>query len=378
MPPSDPVLRDAATRGDPLADAVAAEVEARAGAGADRTVRRQFTVALAEGADAPAVTSSAVRALVRQMEDAAHAAPDGVVVEDARVAHTVPLAAHAFDVGAGALVNSYRPPGPAAVLVGTGELVDDTSRRLLDTARWLTTASVPGWLRPGRPGFVATGHVRLAHALVRRRFPVPGGTAVSQLDQVRTWLDFALVAPRCAGRLGLALTEEEHRALLRYWHLVGELLGVEPALVAPAVDRRSAEDLEARVVALTPPPSEDSRRLTRAGLTAIAAGLHDLTGLPAGVGLLAVQVVARAMHGPEVSDALGIPRLGGAHRLVPPVAVLLRHHRERLRRDPVAWRAAVDANIAASREFVLSGGGLPTLRRPARRAVRAPLLGRVG
>ncbi|WP_459642478.1 oxygenase MpaB family protein [Kineococcus sp. NUM-3379] len=367
MSAPDPALLRASTEGDPLADAVAAEVLA------DRSVRRQFAAALTAGSDAPAVTSAAVRALVEQMERAAAGAPDSVVLEDARAAHTVPIAAHAFDVGAGALVNSYRPPGAAAVLVGTGRLLDDTYRRLLDTAGWLNAASVPGWLRPGRPGYVATGHVRLAHAVVRRQASAPGRLEVSQLDVVRTWLDFTLVAPRCAARLGLGLTEAEHVALLRYWRLLGELLGADPDLLAQAVDRRSAEDLEARVVALYPPPSEDSRRLTLAGLTAVATGLGDMTRLPPRASLLAVQVVARAMHGREVSDALGIPRAGGAHRLVPLVAVVLRTHRAWRRRDPVAWRAAVDRNIAAGEEFVRSGGQPPPPRgRAARPRVPAP------
>ncbi|PPK98112.1 uncharacterized protein DUF2236 [Kineococcus xinjiangensis] len=353
----DVLLQRAAVLGDPLADALAVEVLA------DRVVRRQFARALTEGADAPGVTSEPVRELAGQMERTARAAPDSVVLVDARAAHTVPFAAHVFDMGAGALINSYRPPGAAAVLVGTGQLLDDASARLLDTARWQNAVSVPGGLRPGEPGYVATGHVRLAHALVRQAASAPGRTEVSQLDMTRTWLDFTLVAPRCAERLGLALTPDEHAALLRYWRLLGELLGVDPALLEGVVDRRAAEDLEARVLARTAPPSEDSRRLTRAGLAALASSLTDLTRVPAPLTLFAVQAVARAMHGREVSDALGIPGTGGAHLLVRLVAAVVRRRRARLRRDRDAWEAAVERSIAESREFVRSGGAPPPLRR---------------
>ena len=351
--PGESDLQRAAGRGDPLADAVAAA------AVADPGVHRQVAVALREGAAAPAVTSPPVRALAAHLEETARAAGDDVALHDARASHTAPFAAHVFDVGAGALLNSYRPPGPAAVLVGTGALLGDTDRRLLDTALWLNAASVPGWLRPGEPGYVATGHVRLAHAAVRLRASRPGRTEVSQLDLVRTWLDFALVAPRCAARLGFPLTEEEHVRLLRHWRRLGALLGVEPALVAGAVRRRDAEELEARVLALTPPPSPDSRRLTATGLDAIATGLVDLTHLPRPLARFAVHAVTRALHGPEVSDALGVPRTGGAELFVPPVAAVLRARRRRLRRDPDAWEALVDRNVELSREFVRSGGAVP-------------------
>ncbi|WP_345712214.1 oxygenase MpaB family protein, partial [Kineococcus glutinatus] len=307
--PSDALLRRAAGTGEPLADAVAAELDA------DRAVRRQHERALTAGADAPAVTSPAVRALARHLEGVARAAPDAVLLEDARANFTVPFAVHAFDVGAGALVSSYRPPGAAAVLVGTGSLVGNAARRLQDTARWLNAAAVPGWLRPGEPGYVETGRVRLVHALVRRSASVPGRVEVSQLDTARTWLDFTLVAPRCAAVLGFPITEDEHRRLLRYWRVLGELLGLDPALVAGVLERRDAEDLQARIAALTPPPSADSRRLTAAGLAAIAQGLADVTGVPVPLARPAVRVVARALHGRRVSRQLGIGRTGGAHLL---------------------------------------------------------------
>ena len=101
----DPALLRASTEGDPLADAVAAEVLA------DRSVRRQFAAALSAGGDAAQVTSPAVRALVAHLERTARRAPDSVVLEDARAAYTVPFPAHVFDVGAGALINPTDRPG---------------------------------------------------------------------------------------------------------------------------------------------------------------------------------------------------------------------------------------------------------------------------
>ncbi len=344
--PTPAELAAAGRRGDPPADAVAERV------GAEPSVRAELAAALA---GAPARTP-AVRALVEEMERTALAVPDVVHEVSSRIAYTAPFAAHVFDIGAGSLLRSYAPPAPAAVLVSTGRLVEGASERLLSTGRWLNAASVPGWLRPGQPGFVETGRVRLVHALVRRHAPrVEGHLPVSQLDQVRTWLDFSLVAPVCAEAVGLPLTQEEQRELFRYWHHLGALLGIERPLVAAAVDRASARELDRRVAALTGPPSRDSRTLTAAGLQALADGLVDVSGLPPRLALPAVRAVARAMHDRSTADALGIGRTPVLDALVPAVAVLVRARRARLRRRPAAWHAMVEANVETARRFVRDG-----------------------
>jgi ER-bound oxygenase mpaB/B'/Rubber oxygenase, catalytic domain len=343
-------LAAAAHRGDPLADAVA-DLVAQDPAGWPR-----LDAALRRGS-ATAV-DVAVRDLVADLERVCAAAADEVLDRDSEPTFTVPMAVHVFDVGAGALISSYRPPGPATLLVGTGRLVGHQAHgRLLDTARWLTAASLPGGTRPGEQGFVTTGHVRVGHALARRAAarhapPADGTTPISQLDQVRTWLDFTHVAPRSAAVLGSGLTPGEYARFLRFWRHLGALLGVEPELIAGVVDLGTAVTLHGRVDALTPPPNEDSRTLTEAGLQVLAQGLVDLTPVPLALAVPLVEVVARAMQGEELADALGIPRHPLLQRAVPAVAAVRAARRRRLRRDPVAWRAAIARHTAANREFL--------------------------
>lgn len=346
--PTTEVLRAAAHRGDPVADALA-EVFAH-----DPSVRGEFHRSLLH----PGVSARTpeVRALLEDLL-AHHEGVDDALLDTASLAtFTVPIAAHAFDVGAGALIRSYVPPGPAAVLVGTGRLLDDVDARLVSTSRWLTQASLPGGLRPGRPGWVSTAHVRMAHAGVRRavavRSPGAAGVPISQLDMVHTWLDFAYVAPRCAQTIGQDLTREEYGDLVRYWHHLGALLGIEPHLVRGVSDMASARELDDRVGALTGTPSEDSRELTRVGLQALARGLADVSPVPQRFAGLLVDVVARAMHGPGLSAALGIPEHGRTHDLVAPVAAVLRVQRRLLRRSPLAWNAVVRANVWSNRSFL--------------------------
>ncbi|WP_060712007.1 DUF2236 domain-containing protein [Pseudonocardia sp. HH130629-09] len=62
----------------------------------------------------------------------------------------------------------YESPSIAKVLSTTGRLVDRADKRLTETGAWLTQAMLPGNLRRGRPGYVATLNVRMLHAHMRR------------------------------------------------------------------------------------------------------------------------------------------------------------------------------------------------------------------
>ncbi|PRY10080.1 oxygenase MpaB family protein [Kineococcus rhizosphaerae] len=333
-------LEDARFAGDPLADALADAVHA------DPGVRRELSRALREGSQ---TASGPVHAFVEHLERVSADADPDLLRAGARATFTTPQAVHVFDVGAGALISSYRPPRSATILTGTGRLVDDTHHRLTETARWLTAASLPGGLERGAEGWRATAHVRLGHALVRRS--VPGGTGINQFDEVRTWLDFTVVAPRSAHRLGFGLTDAEYAQFLAHWRVLGELLGISPGFIAHVVDRPSALALLQRIDALTGPPNADSRALTAAGLDALANGLTDLTRIPHRVGLTLARVVARRLQG-DLADALGVPPAGGWEHVVPVVAAVNRTRRELLRRSPSRWEAMVERNIAANRAFL--------------------------
>ncbi|MFB9375860.1 oxygenase MpaB family protein [Kineococcus gynurae] len=346
--PDDTTLLAAARRGDPLGDAAAAV----------RGGHRQVVEALRSGTTPP---EEATAALVQDLLARTAAVAPDVLTTGSRPHFTVPPAVHVLDVGAGALIRSYAPPEPATILVGTGQLVDDTERRLWDTARWLNQIAEPGGLRPGRDGLVATASVRLMHAGVRRqvtrtRPPGPGAPVhISQLDLLRTWTDFTVAAPRAASRLGQDLTEEEYATFLTFWRHVGTLLGIEPELLAGVRRRRDAVELDARIVSLTPPPNADSRRLTEIGLTTLAHAWSDISPLPRRVTVPVIHAIARTLQGPELSDALGIPR-APAHRLVPVVAAAARWRRNRLRRNPIAWERMIERNLETAAGMIPAAG----------------------
>ena len=340
---------------DPLADAVAEEIAARP------ATRAELDAGLRHGAASLTGASAGVLALLAESEAAVRSVDDAVHDRDSLPFFTISLSGHAFDLGAGALIDSYRPPRSAELLVGTGQLTEQVIGRLRETARWVSQVMVPGWLRPGQPGYVATVGIRLVHALVRRgasrRDPSSEHVAVNQLELARTWLDFTYVAMRADAAIGFDLTAEEQHSIYRCWQPVGRLMGVDARLIGDVTDAASAQRLLHRTDDVFGPPSEDSRRLTAAALSTISAELPSISVLNAPMARVLVTTVARRVHGRELSDALGVPRTGLLQAGVPPAVAAIRTHRRIQRRRPRAWQRAIEANIAVARDFGLGAAG---------------------
>lgn len=347
----DPEVDAALRVGDPLGEAVAAALAA------DPSLRAQVDLGLRAGLSAVEDPDPAVAALLRELEAACAAVGEDLLERGSRPYFTIPFPAHIYDLGAGALIRSYAPPEPAAVLMGTGELVERTYQRLLDTAHWINLCMLPGGLRRGAPGYIATAEVRLLHARIRnglaRARPDADVLPLHQVDLARTWLDFTLVTIEAAATIGMDLTEEEQHTLYRFWRHLGRLLGIgdgaDPGLLRGVVDGASAARLERRVAAVTGPPSEDSRTLTAVGLRAIAQALHDLGRLPLWAADQLVHTVSRRMQGDELADDLGVRRHGAALAVAPVAVAVMRAHRRALRSLPPLWSAVVGVNVAVAR-----------------------------
>src|SRR5260370_27751347 len=96
------------------------------------------------------------------------------------------------------------------------------------------TATLPGALTRGGPGYIATIQVRLLHARVRRTNLRRGwdvetwGVPINQVDLARTWLDFNYVPFRALTHLGFDFTAEELPQLYPFWRYLAYLFGVYP------------------------------------------------------------------------------------------------------------------------------------------------------
>ncbi len=131
------------------------------------------------------------------------------------------------------LIGGYRFGGPPDLLVATGALTgDSTRRRLAETQSWTAAVGTPGGLERDQAGWRTTVHVRVMHALVNQavlpRWDVERwGLPINQADQAGTLGLFdgtALIGVRA---LGVPVSREESRAVMHLWKYVGWLMGVD-------------------------------------------------------------------------------------------------------------------------------------------------------
>lgn len=136
------------------------------------------------------------------------------------------------------LIGGYRFGGPTDLLMATGGLTgNSTRRRLADTQRWTHSLAFPDAMRPpsrGKPGgegWRLTVHVRAMHALVNAKFEprwdiARWGLPINQADQAGTLglFDGALIIG--CRTLGVRVTDADARALMHLWRWTGHLMGV--------------------------------------------------------------------------------------------------------------------------------------------------------
>lgn len=132
------------------------------------------------------------------------------------------------------LLGGYRFGGPTDLLVATGGLTGDTTkRRLGETQKWGIAVSEHDAMRRDGEGFQLTVHVRLMHALVNHRFEggdrwdsATWGLPINQSDQAATLGLFNGALLIGARSLGVRVTPEDSRAVMHLWKYVGWLIGV--------------------------------------------------------------------------------------------------------------------------------------------------------
>jgi hypothetical protein len=141
-------------RGDPLADDAVAALRVRG----DPLDGVRALARSGEGACARFV--DATRVLPHWHDARAYRAGRTMATRQAPLTFLVLLA--------GSLVESFAVAEGAAVLVKTGRLQRDTTRRIYETATLVRALLFDGAERPGEAGHEALLRVRLLHAFVRR------------------------------------------------------------------------------------------------------------------------------------------------------------------------------------------------------------------
>lgn len=273
--------------GDPLADAFLDEVpspkEARA------LLSRAAKNGIASVLDAPA----SLRALFADIENPPAWVDRALVDRGARVFRRYGAAVFRF---AGAItLAGYGESSVAKPLALAGGYIGDSARRrFLDTATFWIEVSEPNGLEPGAPGWVTTLHVRLGHALVRRRLLAhpewrreAWGVPISQADALFTLMGGSIAPGVAMHAMGYLTSPDEIRALLHFWRWVGHVVGVKPRWYPTNV----SDALRLVFVAFTRGAGlagEDGRRLCQSYANAFA---------PEAGGPLSKRLRARLSHG---------------------------------------------------------------------------------
>ncbi len=173
------------------------------------------------------------------------------------------------------LVEGYAHNKPSQVLVATGRLQKDVSRRIYETGQMLHNIAATDGLRPGGLGHRTLMEVRLLHAAVRRflsesgrwdsdRFDLP----INQEDMAGTVLEFDYMVVRGLRRMGLYISHEEHEAMHYFWRYAGYLLGVDEALLTATVEEQKV--LALQLTSHLYDPTEDSEKLAKSLLAGMA------------------------------------------------------------------------------------------------------------
>lgn len=347
------LLQWALVTGDPLADAVVEEIHA-----GGREVRLQLDSGIRNGLSSLATPPPAVAALLAQTERMPAYVDRDLLEAGSAPFFTSPIPVHMVSLSAGALIRVYESPSIAKVLTTTGRLVDGADRRVRETGKWVASAMLPGGLRPGGVGYIATLQVRMLHAHMRHLARNRGfdesayGAPINQVDLARTWMDFTVTSLTAEEQMGFGLTSRETAQMYRYWWLLAHLLGIDARLVEGISTNEQARTVDAMLQAVTGPLVAESSQLAAATLGSIKDLLHEALNLPEPIGEAGLHSLARRFHGPTIADELQIGDNKVADKVISVATGQIRDRRIALRRDPVAWQKALDKNVAAAKAEV--------------------------
>jgi hypothetical protein len=191
------------------------------------------------------------------------------------------------------------------VLAMTNRLSSNPRRRIVETAQMVVDCmSAGGLTTPGGRGRLTIQKVRLMHATIRRLAPASPswkteyGLPVNQEDLAGTLMAFSYIALDGLKQLGVDLTDQDRQAYLHCWNVVGHLLGVQEDLLPANLDQAKA--LTNAIAAHQFGPTNEGQDLTKALVDMVAHVLPGdlLNRMP--------QIMIRFLLGKERAGWLGI------------------------------------------------------------------------
>lgn len=181
------------------------------------------------------------------------------------------------------LIYGYQARGFTRPLVETGRLTTGTFDRVQATARWVALATAPGLMLPGAPGWVETLRIRLVHAMVRHHLftemdwdTETCGVPINQTYcQLTVTAGFLVLPVHIAKDLGIKYSRADLEAITHLWRWIGWCMGVDDWLLPTSfADAERIHDISRRFRLR---PDAQSRILVSALL---ADGFRTDLGLP--------------------------------------------------------------------------------------------------
>ncbi|MFN3586915.1 MAG: oxygenase MpaB family protein [Moraxellaceae bacterium] len=246
----------------------------------------------------------------------------------------------------GGLLMSFAAPESARILAGTNRLAQNVVRRLFESATLFFGVLDTEALRPGGAAWEICLRVRLMHSMVRMRLLAAGGwdeaagKPINPLHIAAGPLFFGSMVLQSLERLGARVSTEEALGYKLIWRYTTYLLGVPQALLGHTDAEQ--EVINAHILPLAFNPDENSWRLTDAlmsGLTRMPLFKY----LPRGFH----EALSRRLLGPELADAMHLPRNAAMQALVSAMVTGLQGYGLVLRLPGVSPRAAT-----FGREFI--------------------------
>ncbi|RSN52583.1 DUF2236 domain-containing protein [Amycolatopsis sp. WAC 04182] len=297
-------------QGDPLADAVVAELVAEERTNAVNEVLAHFRD---NDQPIPEELPESVRRYLIETD----APPDWADLERVAGAYEffVDDGVHVASVlSFGAMVNCYAQPRPSRVLSLTHRL-NQPHRRLSETSQFVLNLMGRDPFGSGG-GFVPTiQKTRLIHAAVRYFITRSGawdveadGIPLCQQDMLGALLIFSVQVIDGMRRMGVTVTDREAEDYYYVWRVTGAMLGI-PAEAMPGT-LREAQELNAELVEASYGPSAEGIELTR-NLLRLYENMVPGKAFDGVVAAMVRQVVTE-----EVADWLEVPRSRGWGRAV--------------------------------------------------------------
>ena len=259
------ILQPLRTQGDPLADAVIAELFADGGIAAMNSLMQSFVAnehPVPAGLPVPVQRYFEQATVLPPWADSARIAAGedlfwrfGPQVVLTLICYSLPFC--------------YLGRNGVPVLALTNRLSSNPTRRIVETAQMVVDVMQKGGLTAdGGRGRLTIQKVRLMHATIRRLAPTAPtwkndfGLPVNQEDLVGTMLAFSWIAVDGLEKIGVELTDDDREAYVHCWNVVGHLLGIRDDLLP--ISAAEAKALAMAIAAHQFGPTTDGQNLTSA------------------------------------------------------------------------------------------------------------------